>query len=368
MAANAVQVTKMCAAFQANGASVALTVPAGRARPHDEVTAQYRLSSELVVRRLPNVPLPGSKLIFGGLAVVGQWPSEGIVFTRSVSIARVSTLLGVPTVLELHAPMSMLRDVMPERLRRVASHRSFRLVVVISERLKQEYEADFPELRDRILVAPDGADAVNGLPADIVPLAGSFKVGYLGHLYPGKGMELIEQLAPLRRSMTFHIVGGTPSELSRWQERTRAIPNIVYHGHVPHSDTRRYLASMDVVLAPYQRVVRGSGGGALNLADWMSPLKIFEYMAEGKAILSSDLTVLREVLADGRNALLRGPEDVNGWAEGLSTLEADARLRARLGAQGKRDLLERYTWNQRARAILTAVSGDSSQAGLRRCS
>jgi glycosyltransferase involved in cell wall biosynthesis len=200
-----------------------------------------------------------------------------------------------------------------------------------------------------------------------VPLAGSFRVGYLGHLYPGKGMELIEQLAPIRPRMTFHIVGGRPADVSRWRERTRAVPNIVYHGHVPHAETRRYLASMDVVLAPYQRVVVGSGGGA-NLADWMSPLKIFEYMAEGKAILSSDLPVLREVLVDRSNALLRGPEDVAGWADGLSALETDARLRARIGAQGRNDLLERYTWNQRARAILAAVSGDSSQAGLRRCS
>ena len=82
----------MCAAFQANGASVTLTVPAGRAATDEEVTAQYRLSSELVVRRLPNVPMPGSKLIFGGLAVLRQWSSEAIVFTRSVSIGRMSNL------------------------------------------------------------------------------------------------------------------------------------------------------------------------------------------------------------------------------------------------------------------------------------
>jgi glycosyltransferase involved in cell wall biosynthesis len=367
LAANAVQVAKMCAAFQANGTSVTLTVPAGRVATDDELKAEYRLTSDLTVRRLRSVPMPGSKLIFGALAVVGQWSSDSIVFTRSVSVSRMSTLLGVPTILELHGPISMLRDVMPGRLRRVASRPSFRLVVVISERLKQDYEAGFPELRDRILVAPDGADPVNGHPADAVPLAGSFRVGYLGHLYPGKGMELIEQLAPIRPRMTFHIVGGRPADVSRWRERTRAVPNIVYHGHVPHAETRRYLASMDVVLAPYQRVVVGSGGGA-NLADWMSPLKIFEYMAEGKAILSSDLPVLREVLVDRSNALLRGPEDVAGWADGLSALETDARLRARIGAQGRNDLLERYTWNQRARAILAAVSGDSSQAGLRRCS
>ena len=81
----------MCAAFQANGASVTLTVPAGRVATGEEVTTQYRLSSDLVVRRLPNVPMPGSKLIFGGMAVIRQWSSEATVFTRSVSISRMST-------------------------------------------------------------------------------------------------------------------------------------------------------------------------------------------------------------------------------------------------------------------------------------
>jgi hypothetical protein len=89
----------MCAAFQANGASVTLTVPAGRVATDDQVKAEYRLSSELVVRRLRNVPLPGSKLIFGAMAVVGQWSSDAIVFTRSVSVSSISTFLGVPTVL-----------------------------------------------------------------------------------------------------------------------------------------------------------------------------------------------------------------------------------------------------------------------------
>ena len=368
MAANAVQVTKMCAAFQANGASVTLTVPAARVPAGDALQAQYRLSSELDIRRLPDIPIPGSKLIYGAMAVIGQWSSEAVVFTRSVSIGRMATLFGVPTVLELHEPVSEMRDVMPARLRRLANHPSFLMVVVISDRLRQEYESTFPDLRDRILVAPDGADPVNEVPADVVPLSGSFRVGYLGHLYPGKGMELIEVLAPLRPAMTFHVVGGTASELARWRGRTREIPNIVYHGHVPHAETRRYLAAMDVVLAPYQRVVRGSGGGSANLADWMSPLKIFEDMAEGKAILSSDLPVLREILVDSHNALLRGPEDVEGWAEGLSRLEMDARLRVRLGVQARRDLVERYTWDQRARAILTAISGDAYKGALRRCS
>ena len=76
----------MCAAFQANGASVTLTVPAGRVATGNEVTAEYRLSSDVSVRRLPNVPMPGSKVIFGGMAVMRQW-SHAIDTDRVKTIA-----------------------------------------------------------------------------------------------------------------------------------------------------------------------------------------------------------------------------------------------------------------------------------------
>jgi glycosyltransferase involved in cell wall biosynthesis len=114
---------------------------------------------------------------------------------------------------------------------------------------------------------------------------------------------------------------------------------------------------MDAVLAPYLRVVHGVGGGGGNLAAWMSPLKIFEYMAAGKPILSSDLPVLREVLRDGENAMLRAPEDIEGWATALTQLFRDEGLRARLGAQARRDFDAHYSWNRRARSILDAIEG-----------
>jgi glycosyltransferase involved in cell wall biosynthesis len=363
LAANAVQVAKMCAAFQATGASVALTVPTGRAATSRDVAVEYRLSSELTIRRLPIPRIPGRQLLFGSIALMGGWSRDVIIFTRSIPVALIATTVGMPTALEMHQPPDTLRPVLIERMRRIMKRTSFLMVIVISERLKQQYEQVFPGLGDRILVAPDGADVVDVDDADVMPLTGAFKVGYVGHLYSGRGMEIIEQLAPRLSHMVFHIVGGNAADLGRWRARMSHVPNVVLHGHVPHSVTRRYLAAMDVVVAPYQRVVLGAGGGTTNLADGMSPLKIFEYMAAGKAIVASDLPALHEMLEDGHNALLCPPEDVDGWVTRLAQLEADSGLRRRLGVQGRCDLLERYTWDRRARAILTALSKALARSG-----
>jgi glycosyltransferase involved in cell wall biosynthesis len=109
----------------------------------------------------------------------------------------------------------------------------------------------------------------------------------------------------------------------------------------------------DVMLAPYQRVVLVADGRT-DAAPWMSPLKIFEYMAAGKPMLASDLPVIREILANGDTALLLPPDQPALWAEALCRLRDDRDLRHRLGQSAHRTFLKRHTWIQRARAILDA--------------
>ena len=107
---------------------------------------------------------------------------------------------------------------------------------------------------------------------------------------------------------------------------------------------------MDVLLAPYQEDTRVPGG--LNTARWMSPIKIFEYMASRKPILCSDLPVLREVLCHEENALLLPPREPQAWASALARLNSDAALAERLAETALRNFEERHTWQERARKIL----------------
>ena len=72
---------------------------------------------------------------------------------------------------------------------------------------------------------------------------------------------------------------------------------------------------------PYQRNVSIGIKGS-NTADWMSPLKLFEYMSSGVPIISSDLPVLREILEDRRNALLVPPKNFDSWDEALKIIRS----------------------------------------------
>jgi glycosyltransferase involved in cell wall biosynthesis len=210
------------------------------------------------------------------------------------------------------------------------------------------------------IVAPDGVDleryqnlptppeARRRLTAHPTLSIERFTAGYTGHLYPGRGVELLLELARRLPAITFLIVGGEPRDVARLQEQARGVDNVLLTGFTPNSTVPLYQAACDVLLMPYQQQVAASSGG--DIARYLSPMKLFEYMACERAILSSDLPVLREVL-HAENACLLPGGDVEAWAAALEMLRADEPLRRRLAARARQDA-SCYTWEARAAKII----------------
>jgi glycosyltransferase involved in cell wall biosynthesis len=94
-----------------------------------------------------------------------------------------------------------------------------------------------------------------------------------------------------------------------------------------------------------------------HFANYASPLKLFEYMASGRALVASDLPSWADVLREGENALLVPPDDSAALAGAIVRLRADAGLRARLAAAAKADAYAKYTWVGRTRMVINAAGG-----------
>jgi glycosyltransferase involved in cell wall biosynthesis len=104
-------------------------------------------------------------------------------------------------------------------------------------------------------------------------------------------------------------------------------------------------------MMPYQQQVSASSGG--NIAKYLSPMKLFEYLACGRAICTSDLPVFRDILSTG-NAILLPPDEPNTWVSAMRKLIEDPSLREDLGASAK-VTASGYTWEKRANNILAGV-------------
>jgi glycosyltransferase involved in cell wall biosynthesis len=127
-----------------------------------------------------------------------------------------------------------------------------------------------------------------------------------------------------------------------------ALKNVLMTGFIENQKLPLYQAAADILLMPYERSVAVSGGG--DTADVCSPMKMFDYMAAGRAIISSDLPVLQEVLNE-QNAVFCSPEAPDQWEQALGDLLANAARREALGQQARRDV-ENYTLQARARRAL----------------
>lgn len=361
-AANSVHVMKMCQALARDGHSVTLLAPTKRGEYEsdvDDVFDFYDVERIFEVRKLPCPRVKGRSIIY---AVATAWTVQNIrpdlVFGRYVHGCALAAWMGYPTIFECHQPIweiGRIHQAFFELLRRGTEFQKF---VVISEALKEIYLEKKDMSPSQIIVAHDAADDPGsiGNPAE---LSGArekaLQVGYVGNLYSGKGMSVIAEVAPRMPDLDFHVVGGAEDDIAEWKQRVTT-KNVIFHGFVNQSEVPRYMEALDVCLLPNQRTVSVFGSGDADIGRYTSPLKMFEYMSHGKPIIASDLPVLREVLTDGKNAVLCGPEDAAEWVRALRQLNNDTSKRRRLGEQARRDFEAEYTWSARAERILESVA------------
>ena len=367
--ANSVQVMQMCNAFAQAGHEVTLFA---RAAPQPEplavVKSHYGVTEQFAIRTLPfRTGLIGRFRYGIQAARFAKRQRADLLYARCAYSALISCLLRIPTILELHSLPGKGTRLSQSILPRLFRSKSLKRVVCITGALKSDLLAAFKLAEDLVVVYPDGANPVNqkALERPVGSLAeriGSSAplIGYLGSLYPGKGMEVILPLAKRLPQQQFVVIGGDSAGLAYWRQQAEGQNNIHFIGRVSPADTAAYCNQFSIALAPNQRQVSGVNGA--NIGEWTSPLKVFEYMSLGKPILASRLAVLEEVLTDEQNCLLCDPTDIDDWAAKTTRLLSDQALAASLGKQAQIDLEDKYSWYQRAVKILaTGISHERQQ-------
>ncbi|MGW2631179.1 glycosyltransferase family 4 protein [Streptomyces chattanoogensis] len=353
--ANGVHVMRMCDAFADAGHDITLYAATG-STPAEDIHAYYGTRNRFPVHTFaaPRIPVLGLWIrAWRVRRAVRRSGAVDLLYGRDLYALLASAGLA-PLVYETH----LLRPGRDQRLMERLLFRlgSLRRVVTITQALAEDYRRTVPRLRrpggPEMVTASDCADLppTTGPTATLPGRPDALKVGYVGHLYPGRGIDVILALAASVPDADFHLVGGTNEDLAHWRSRSRP-PNVHFHGHRPPAQLHPYYRAFDLVLAPYQRRV-ACAGGVGDIGRWVSPMKLFEYMSHGKAIIASDLPVLREVLTDGVNCVLCPPDDVAAWTAAVKRLADDPGERASLGQVAERQLRRDYTWRARVDRVL----------------
>lgn len=353
---NSIHVMKMCQAFAKLGHQVTLLAKNTTAcrRDIENVHSFYAVESNFNIKIFPFVSFKGSGAIYNlHLILRPMLTSAELVYTRSITAAFFLLLYNRPVVFEVHEPFEGKGFRLRKMFKFIIGHKKLRKLVVISSALKQYYRSNFNVKSLDILVAHDGADE---FPSFVRPYNfNGFSVGYVGSLYQGKGMEILLPLAQKCTEIQFHIVGGSAQQINHLKNRYGELSNVAFHGFKSQQELPSFIASFNVLIAPYTDVVKVSEKkGANNLALWMSPLKLFEYMSAQKPIIVSDLSVIREILKHNETALLCKPdsEDLSEWIAAIYSLKNNPQLGERLAINAHREFEQNYTWDKRAAMIL----------------
>jgi glycosyltransferase involved in cell wall biosynthesis len=368
--ANRLSMLKNVAAAKRLGHEVALVVPReGMSAAAAERALSQALEDFDIVESFPLVRVPRATVAGRGRrgfdllsACWARARGFDLVWSREFHAADYASAFGLPTVFEHHHPFTMQQW---KIARRMLARESFRGVAAISEVHRRTLTAEgWPE--EKVVTAHSGVDlsqferprsSVAGLRRALGAAARPLVV-YAGSLYAGKGCEQILSAAHEIREAKFVCVGGRDFEVERLNERAASLglSNVELTGRVPHAEVPSYLLAADVLIAPFTEDGRDIAGKVI--IPFASPIKLFEYMAAGRALVTSNVGAIPEVLSNEENALLVGPGSVAELVGAITRLLRDRALAERLGAAAREDV-RRYSWDERVARVLAFARGES---------
>jgi len=362
--AHGYQICKMCEEFVNAGAEVELWVPSRDNEIKQDIFSYYGLKNNFVIKKL----VSRNFLFLRRLSVrlefwLRNWsfflgllfkkiPKDAIVYTRIPEIVLILGLKRNFIAFESHF--------WPKRS---GLHKFFvrraGVIIAVTGFLKKKFEEN-GFASQKILVAPDGVDFdkfnINiskeearkslDLPLDrkILGYTGSFKT-----MEMDKGISMILKALKiiLQKDMNvlFAAVGGTDEDIKYYESQALDLGiknSVIFLKKVSLEKLAIYQKAFDVLLMPFP--------ANEHYNFYMSPLKMFEYMASGRPIIASDLPSVREILNEN-NAILIQPGDAVCLARAaqqtLLNLDSCDNI-----AERALDDARVYDWLQRAKNII----------------
>jgi glycosyltransferase involved in cell wall biosynthesis len=279
---------------------------------------------------------------------------------------------GALWILETNAPLFIeskldRKTIVLSSLARYLEEKAYRdcdVLVCISEELKQIILDDIDIPSEKIFVMPNGVDVNLFDPEQYQAnrIYEGFTIGFVGGLTEWQGLDsLLETAGNLRAEgldINLVFVGSGPQK--EFLEKTAAESGMVEHcrfvGHVSREDVPTYIAGFDVGYSGQIPLKMGS--------MYLSPLKLYEYMAMAKPAIASNFKDARSVIVDRETGFLFSSGNKRQLCEAIrAAYESRSKLH-HMGEQARATIVRNHSWQVRVESLIefieTAKSRNSS--------
>ena len=283
-----------------------------------------------------------------------------LIYSRSVQLSWFLSLFGIKTILEIHSPPSDKTNFL---FKSILKKGNLKFLILINQALKNYILKKYKTHKYlELVIMSDAADIQNLIKIRKKKINFVIKknsIGYLGHLYQGRGIDLIIKLAREFPQNNFYIVGGSTQHVNTWRENLD-LKNIFFLGFQNQNNCNLLRSQFDYLIAPYKSKVYVYGAlseskekkSKLETSKWMSPLKLFEYMGAKKPIITSNLPAIREILTDNVDSILCDPNNLNHWKNAITKLNKDTAFKEKISTNAYNKFIKSFTWELRAKNLL----------------
>ncbi|MEL6406383.1 MAG: glycosyltransferase family 4 protein [Chloroflexota bacterium] len=382
--AHGLQIIQNCEAFASAGYDVQLWVGNRRNTAEmnaiGDVYAHYGVERTFMMSRVPSIdlyPLVGENLRLQYIAFYVHLLTFNLILLLRLLFTKVDVLYSrdmlTLLILSLFFPAEKLAY---EAHQFAGSGRGNWLqkqvvtrvghVVTITPQLKEKFVTQYEAEASNIHIAHDGirAKRFENVPDKATArerigwAKDAFIVGYLGRLHTmgmDKGVGLLMG-AVAETDVTLALVGG-PEDMAhhlqqKWIDNGNDPARFVYAGSVSPDAVPLYLSAFDVCAMPLPWTE--------HFAYFTSALKLFEYMASGRAILTTNLPSILDVVTHQETAFIVEHSDEDALKDGITTLYENQELRETIAQKAQETVFAEYTWQARAERIRAHIE----RAGL----
>ena len=356
--ASAIQIIKMCESFSKLKHEVLLITSNASDK---KVFDFYGVKSKFEIKKLKKYnkfPLGLKYYLFSLSSIIESLNFKPDVYiTRNFFTSFLLTVIGKKNILELHHGIEIEGRIVRFIVKNINffNYKCLIKLVAITNSVKNYYQKKFRINANKIIVAPSGTSIENKFFNNVLKNKKKLNIGYFGSLYKSRGIDLILKLSRIDSENKYFIFGNL--------KNYKNIKN-KYHNHnlhlndyLPYKSVSKNILKMDVLLMPYQEKIVAAGNVG-NIIDFTSPLKLFDYMACGKIIISSKLKVLEEILKEKKNVIfVKNFNNAYAWKKEIQKMKFlnDKRF---IISQNNFKMSKKYKLKERAKRILDSLNYD----------